>query len=61
MASGTRDSYLHLSKKIRLDVSCEFSAEQRIYMKYQVLFPLKYHEKIFKTVICCSRGTCFKG
>ena len=25
-------------------------------MKYQVLFSLKNNEKIFKTVVCCSRG-----
>ena len=24
-------------------------------MKYQVLFSLKNNEKIFKTVVCCSR------
>ena len=30
-------------------------------MKYQVLFSLKTNEKIFKTVICCSRDWHFKG
>ena len=24
-------------------------------MKYQILFPLKNNEKIFKTIVCCSR------
>ena len=27
------------SEKIRLDISCESSARQRIHMKHQVLFP----------------------
>ena len=34
--------YFYLSKKIRLDISCESSA--RINMKYQVLFSLKNNE-----------------
>ena len=33
--------YSYRLKKIRLDVSCESSARQRIRMKYQVLFSLK--------------------
>ena len=37
--------YLYLSKKIRLDVSCESSATQRIHLKHQVLFSLKNNEK----------------
>ena len=37
--------YFYLSKKIRLDVSCESSARQRIHMKYQVLFSLKTMNK----------------
>ena len=32
--------YFYLSKEIRLDVSCESSVEQRIHMKYQILFSL---------------------
>ena len=47
--------YFYLSKKIRLDVSCESSAWQRIHMKHQVLFSLKNNEKIFMKVVCCSR------
>ena len=39
--------YFYLSKKIRLDFSCESSAEQRIHLKYQVSFSLKNNEKIF--------------
>ena len=46
----------YLSKKIRLDVSCESSAKQKIHMKHQKLFYQKNNEKIFKTVVCCSRG-----
>ena len=48
--------YFYLSKKIRLDVLCESS-----HMKYQVLLSLKNNEKIFKTVICCSRDMPLKG
>ena len=46
--------YFHLSKKIRMDVSCESSALQRIHMKYQVLFSQKNNEKVFMNVVCCS-------
>ena len=37
------DTFFHFSfsKKIRLEVSCESSAKQRIHMKCQVLFSLK--------------------
>ena len=42
-------------KEIRLDISCESSARQRIHMKYQVLFSLKNNEKVFINVVCCSR------
>ena len=31
----------YLSKKIKLDFSCESSAYQKIHMKHQVLFSLK--------------------
>ena len=30
-------------------------------MKYQVLFYQKNNEKLFKTVVCCSRDRRFKG
>ena len=30
-------------------------------MKYQDLFYQKNNEKIFKTVVCCSRAWRFKG
>ena len=53
--------YFYLSKKIRLDFSCESSAQQRIHLKYQVLFSLKNNEKIFMNVVCCSRDWRFKG
>ena len=38
--------YFYSTKKIRLDISCESSAQQRIHMKYQVLFSLKNNEQI---------------
>ena len=47
--------YIYLSKKIRLDVSSESSAWQRIHLKHLVLFSLKNNEKIFMNVVCCSR------
>ena len=53
--------YFYLLKKIRLDFSCESSAEQRIHMKHQVLFSLKNNEKIFINVVCCSRDWGLKG
>ena len=40
--------YFYLLKKIRIDLSCESSAEQRIHLKHQVLFILKSNEKIFE-------------
>ena len=30
-------------------------------MKHQALFYQKNNEKIFKTMVCCSRDWCFKG
>ena len=36
------------SEKIRLDVSCESSARQRIHMKHQALFSLKDKSKKLK-------------
>ena len=47
----------YLCKEIRLDVSCESSARQRIHMKYQVIFSLKNNEKVFINVVCCSPET----
>ena len=49
--------YFYLSKKIRLDFSCDSSAKQRIHLKHQVLFSLKNNEKFFMNVVCCSRDT----
>ena len=46
--------YFHLSKKMRLDFSCESSARQRIHLKHQVSFSLKNNEKILRNVVCCS-------
>ena len=60
-ADDTYFFYFYLLKKIRLDVSCESSARQRIYMKYQVFFSLKNNEKVFMNAVCCSRDWCFNG
>ena len=53
--------YFYLYKEIRLDVSLESSARQRIHMKFQVLFSLKNNEKVSINVVCCSRDWRFKG
>ena len=47
IAADTLNFYFYLSKKTRLDISCESSAYQRIHLKHQVLFSLKNNEKIF--------------
>ena len=60
-ADDTLVFYFYLSKEIRLDVSCEASAQQRIHMKCQVLFSLKNNEKVFTNVVCCSRDWHYKG
>ena len=39
------------NKKIRLDISCEWSAKQKIHMKCQVLFSLKNNKKKVKMYI----------
>ena len=49
---NTFSSYFCLSKKIRLDFSCE---QQWIHLKYQVLFSLKNNVKRFMSAVCCSR------
>ena len=41
-ADDTLFFYFYLSKEIMLDVSCESSVKQSIYMKYQVLSMKKY-------------------
>ena len=46
------------SEKIRLDVSCESSARQRIHMKRQALFSLKDKKKE-KSVVCCNFAWLF--
>ena len=46
--------YSYLSKKIRLDFSCES-------LKHQVFFSLINNEKIFMNAVCCSRDWRFKG
>ena len=52
-------SWYFLWKKIRLDVSCESSASQRIHMKYQVLFSRKNKEKMFKETSSLEEQTPF--
>ena len=39
------NAFIFFFKKIRLDVSCESSAKQRIHMKYQALFFQKNNKK----------------
>ena len=47
--------YFHcFSEKIRLDISCESSARQRIHMKHQALFSSKDKSKQNKNVVCCN-------
>ena len=53
-ADDTLIFYFSLWKKIRLDVSSESSARQRINLKHLVLFSLKNNGKIFMNVLCCS-------
>ena len=53
--------FFYLLKKIRLDISCESSALQRIHLKHQVLFSRKNNEKMFMNVVCCSHDWRFKG
>ena len=40
--------YFYLLKKIRLDVSCESSARQRIHMKYHLIFSEKQQKSIYQ-------------
>ena len=52
--------FIVFSEKIRLDISCESSARQRIHMKYQALFSLKDKSKKIKSVICCNFAWLFR-
>ena len=45
--------FMVFQKKIRLDVSSESSARQRIHLKHQALFSLKDKSKN-KNVVCCN-------
>ena len=49
--------YFYLSKKIRLDFSCESKDS----LETSSLFSPKNNEKIFMNVVCCSRDLRFKG
>ena len=55
----TAIQYFYLSKKIRLDFSCESSAKQRIHLKHQVLFSLKNNKIILMNVVYCRRDWCY--
>ena len=41
-------------EKIRLGISCEFSARQKIHMKFQVLFSLKNTNKKKRTMLSAA-------
>ena len=43
--------FIVFSEKIRLDISCESSAVQRIYMKHQALFSSKDKNRENKSVV----------
>ena len=48
------------SEKIRLDISCEPSARQRIHMKYQALFPYKDKSKKIRNCLHTCDGPNFQ-
>ena len=50
-----------LSEKIRLDISCESSARQRIHMTHQALFSLKAESKKIKVSSAAIFVWRFKG
>ena len=51
--------YFHLSKKIRLDFSCESLAEDSL--ETSSFISLKNNEKLFMNVVCRSHDWCFKS
>ena len=53
--------YFFIVFVIKLDISCESSAWQRIQMKHQALFSSKDISKNNKNVVCCNFARCFKG
>ena len=57
--SGVLGSMPSLATYFRF--SFRFFMKQRIHLIRQVLFSLKKIEKIFMTVVGCSRDWCFKG
>ena len=60
-AADNRIFFHCFSKKIRLDISCESSAKQRIHMKHQASFSLKDKSKKHKSVIRCNFAWLFNG
>ena len=46
---NTFSLFFFFSEKLRLDISCESSARQRIHMKHQALFSLKNKSKKIKS------------
>ena len=63
--TGADDSLEYFSEKIRLDISFESSARQRIHMKHQaLLFPklkVNNNNNNNKSVVCCIFALLFKG
>ena len=53
--------FIFISEKIKLDISCETSAGQRIYMKLQALFSLKNKSKKIKVSSAAIFVWRFKG
>ena len=54
--------FVIFSEKIRLDISCEFSARQMIYMKHEALFSPKIKVKRIKVSPAATLlGWHFKG
>ena len=50
-------SLFFISEKMRLDISCESSAPQRIHMKHQALFSpkhIKVKQQKKNSVVCCN-------
>ena len=61
-AADNIHKYFHcFSEKIRLDISCESSARQRIHIKHQGFFLLKHENKKIKESSAANFVWRFKG
>ena len=61
-ADGNLEYFFHcFSEKMRLDISCESSAGQRIHMKHQALLSVKAKSRKKISVVCCSFAWLFMG